>query len=155
MIPIDNLDRLGVVLLDQVPDPHRPITDKDQFWDKISQDATTGGPHQLTELLCLLQITVIAQILGPKHLLLAVIFLSLTMGPLGWRDSFQLVPAADFQIPKCFFPLRLFFWAAWLNARLGRIDRAVQTLGTGPIWRCRSCNHFPSGYCLRHSSSWA
>ncbi len=44
MIPIHNLDGVGVILGDQVPNPNRSISQEDQFWAQVGFEMTASGP---------------------------------------------------------------------------------------------------------------
>jgi hypothetical protein len=66
MIPVDDLNRLGEVFFDPLPDPGCPIGDEDQLLRLVGTALQAGEVHQSTELLRFENITVVADVFGAR-----------------------------------------------------------------------------------------
>ncbi len=63
MIPVDDLDGVREMALDQLPDPDRRIADKEQFFIQVSLALAGTGPKQIAELLASFEVAGIADVL--------------------------------------------------------------------------------------------
>ncbi len=69
MKPVHDLHRLGVVILNQAPDPVGAITDEDHFRGPISLSLQAGRPQQGRKVVCPRNFTKVLHLFGLQGLM--------------------------------------------------------------------------------------
>ena len=64
MKPVQDLDRLREVLLNQVPDPFCAVPQNDEFFSQVCPACDPAAPDELAELGCSTNIRVIVYVFG-------------------------------------------------------------------------------------------